>query len=118
MGTEQTNFSYISLFRTMIIRLIKTRTQPTLSVSPAPTKPQLPAWTRQPTYSFCVSTRIAYLLYSNHFQASNHKTSLANYFPFTLGNLRHLSNGYLSMQHLSWRHLSISAISQLLLARF
>ena len=46
------------------------------------------------------------------------ETSLANYFPFTLGNLRQLSNGHLSMQHLSWRHLSISAISQLLLARF
>ena len=29
MGTEQTNFSYISLFKTMIIGLLKTRTQPT-----------------------------------------------------------------------------------------
>ena len=51
----------------------------------------------------------------NHLQASNHKTSLANYYPFTLDNLRQLSNGHLPMQHLSWRHLSISAIFQLLL---
>ena len=29
-----------------------------------------------------------------------------------------MSNGHLSKQHLSWRHLSISTISQLLLVRF
>ena len=46
------------------------------------------------------------------------ETSLANYYPFTLDNLRQLSNWHFSMQHLSWRHLSILAISQLLLARF
>ena len=42
----------------------------------------------------------------------------ANYYPPTFPNLRQLSNGYLSMQHLSWRHLSIAEISQLLLAWF
>ena len=41
----------------------------------------------------------------------------------TFDNLRwlsneHLSEWYLSSQHLTWRHLSILAISQLLLARF
>ena len=64
------------------------------------------------------NARIAYHLKINHLQASDHKTSLPNYYPFTLGNLRQLSNGHLSMQHLSWRHLSILAIYQLLLTRF
>ena len=83
--------------------------------------PQFPAWTKATTvFDFCQSVRmyvsnarIAYHLKINHLQAFDHKTSLANYYPFTLGNLRQLSNGHLSMQHLSWRHLSILAISQL-----
>ena len=46
------------------------------------------------------------------------ETSLANYYPFTLDNLRQLSNGHFSMQHLSLLHLSISGISQLSLTQF
>ena len=68
----------------------------------------------------CLSVwpRIVYLLWINHWQASNHKTSLAKYYTFTLDNLRQFSNGHLSMQPLLLRHLSISAISQMLLTRF
>ena len=45
-------------------------------------------------------------------------SSLTKYYTFTLDNLRPFSNGHLSMEHLSWQHLSISAIYQLLLAWF
>ena len=48
----------------------------------------------------------------------NFETCLANYYPFTLDNLRQLSNGHFSMQHLSLRHLSISGVSQLSLTKF
>ena len=105
----------------------------TLSVSLAPTPTCQPSLNLAPIASlgqgyYCIwlvyvcqnvrNARIAYHLKTNHLKASDHKTSLANYYPLTLGNLRQLSNGHLSMQHLSWRPLSILAISQLLLARF
>ena len=98
--------------------------QPQLA-SPASTWLLMPTWAKATTVfvlGLCVclsvSPRIAYLFNMDYLQASNHETSLANYYTFTLDNLRPMSNGHLSMQHLSWRHLSISAISQLLLPWF
>ena len=114
------------MWYSLMISNISVSLAPTSTCQPSLNLALIPAWAKATTvFDFCQNVRmyvrnarIAYHLKINHLQASDHKTSLANYYPLTLGNLRQLSNGHLSMQHLSWRPLSILAISQLLLARF
>ena len=110
------------MWYSLMILNISVSLAPTSTCQPSLNLAWIPAWAKATTvFDFCMyvrDARIAYHLKINHLLASDHKTSLPKYYPLTLGNLRQLLNDHMSMQHSSWRQLSISVIPQLLLTRF